>query len=133
MLMSEFKLACGSGATYFLTSLLDHPDRTDEHLDAHALRRASAVRPCPRRWPSAPPAKGISIVRMYGSTEHPSITGSYHTDPEPLQRLYTDGRPLEGVEIRLLDDHRTTGRGRASPVRSGPADRTAAWGTPIRR
>ena len=40
---------------------------------------------------------------MYGSTEHPSITGSYHTDPE-RQRLATDGRPLAGVEIRLLDD-----------------------------
>ncbi len=31
------------------------------------------------------------------------MTGSYHTDPEPF-RLRTDGRPLEGVEIRLLDD-----------------------------
>ena len=40
---------------------------------------------------------------MYGSTEHPSITGCYHTDPEH-QRLDTDGRPLEGVEIRLVDD-----------------------------
>ena len=26
--MLEDRLACGSGATYFLTSLLDHPDRT---------------------------------------------------------------------------------------------------------
>ncbi len=33
-LMSEHQLACGSGATFFLTSLLDHPDRTAEHLAA---------------------------------------------------------------------------------------------------
>jgi acyl-CoA synthetase (AMP-forming)/AMP-acid ligase II len=45
--------------------------------------------------------QGISIVRMYGSTEHPSITGSRHEDPED-KRGYTDGHPLPGVEIRLV-------------------------------
>ncbi len=102
VLMSEFELACGSGATYFLTSLLDHPDRTDEHLELmHFVGLGGATVPTSVADRAA--ANGISIVRMYGSTEHPSITGSYHTDPEPF-RLYTDGRPLEGVEIRLLDD-----------------------------
>ncbi len=101
VLMSEFKLACGSGATYFLTSLLDHPDRTDEHLELmHFVGLGGATVPTSVADRAA--ANGISIVRMYGSTEHPSITGSYHTDPEPF-RLYTDGRPLEGVEIRLVD------------------------------
>jgi acyl-CoA synthetase (AMP-forming)/AMP-acid ligase II len=40
---------------------------------------------------------------MYGSTEHPSITGSRHEEPEAF-RLATDGHPLPGVEIRILDD-----------------------------
>lgn len=30
--MLEHRLSAGSGATYFLTSLLDHPDLSDEHL-----------------------------------------------------------------------------------------------------
>ncbi len=101
-LMTEFELASGSGATYFLTSLLDHPDRTDAHLGLmeHIGLGGATV---PAAVAERAAAQGISIVRMYGSTEHPSVTGSYHTDPEPF-RLRTDGRPLEGVEIRLLDD-----------------------------
>jgi acyl-CoA synthetase (AMP-forming)/AMP-acid ligase II len=46
---------------------------------------------------------GISIVRSFGSTEHPSITGNRHEAPLE-KRLYTDGRPLPGVELRLVDD-----------------------------
>ena len=101
-LMTEFGLACGSGSTYFLTSLLDHPDRTADHLELmHFVGLGGATVPAAVAEHAA--ALGVSIVRMYGSTEHPSVTGSYHTDPEPL-RLQTDGRPLEGVEVRLVDD-----------------------------
>jgi acyl-CoA synthetase (AMP-forming)/AMP-acid ligase II len=48
-------------------------------------------------------AHGIAIIRAYGSTEHPSITGCSFDDPED-RRHRTDGRPMTGVEIRLLDD-----------------------------
>jgi acyl-CoA synthetase (AMP-forming)/AMP-acid ligase II len=101
-IMGEYRLACGSGATYFLTSLLDHPDRTDDHLELmHFIGLGGST--VPLAVAERASGLGLSLVRMYGSTEHPSITGSYHTDPEH-QRLATDGRPLEGVEIRLLDD-----------------------------
>jgi len=46
---------------------------------------------------------GISIVRMYGSTEHPSITGATHDHPKE-KRHHTDGCALPGVELRLVDD-----------------------------
>ena len=46
---------------------------------------------------------GITIMRAYGSTEHPSITGSMFDDPA-AKRHATDGRPMPGVEIRLRDD-----------------------------
>ena len=42
-------------------------------------------------------------MRAYGSTEHPSITGSMFDDPA-AKRHATDGRPMPGVEIRLRDD-----------------------------
>jgi acyl-CoA synthetase (AMP-forming)/AMP-acid ligase II len=100
--MSEHQLACGSGATYFLTSLLDHPDRTDDHLELmHFIGLGGST--VPQGVAERATAMGLSLVRMYGSTEHPSVTGSYHADPE-RQRLATDGRPLAGVEIRLLDN-----------------------------
>jgi acyl-CoA synthetase len=100
--MLEDSVYSGAGATFFLTSLLDHPDITDQH---RALMRyvglgGSAV---PAAVGDRAEGMGISIVRMYGSTEHPSITGSRHEEPRD-KRLYTDGRPLPGVEIRLLDD-----------------------------
>jgi acyl-CoA synthetase len=100
--MLEDHVYSGAGATFFLTTLLDHPDITDEHraLMRHVGLGGSAV---PAAVGDRADAQGISIVRMYGSTEHPSITGSRHEGPRD-KRLYTDGRPLPGVEIRLLDD-----------------------------
>ncbi len=46
---------------------------------------------------------GIITFRCYGSTEHPSITGS-RSDAPASKRLFTDGCPLSGVEIKLADD-----------------------------
>jgi acyl-CoA synthetase len=48
-------------------------------------------------------ALGIDIFRSYGSTEHPSITGSWGEAPA-AKRKYTDGRPLPAIDIRLVDD-----------------------------
>jgi acyl-CoA synthetase len=39
---------------------------------------------------------------MYGSTEQPSITGCRYDDPLE-KRLSTNGRPLPGCEIKLVD------------------------------
>jgi len=46
---------------------------------------------------------GISVVRMYGSTEHPSITGATHDAPLD-KRIASDGESLDGVDLRLVDD-----------------------------
>jgi acyl-CoA synthetase len=100
--MLEDGVYSGAGATFFLISLLDHPAFTDEHraLMRHIGLGGSAV---PAAVGDRADAIGISIVRMYGSTEHPSITGSRHDEARD-KRLYTDGHPLPGVEIKLLDD-----------------------------
>lgn len=101
-LMLEHDLTSGAGATYFLLSLLDHPDCTPAHLD-HLRYIGMGGAAIPAAVVDRATRAGISIVRMYGSTEHPSITGSRHTDPE-IERGYSDGRPLPGVEIRLVDE-----------------------------
>ncbi len=108
-LMDEEGLGVSGGATYFLTSLLDHPDFTPEHL---------ALMPFAGLGGSAVPVAvteratrlGIKVFRSYGSTEHPSITGCLLDDPEE-KRLTTDGRPLPGVELRLDDDGEIISRG----------------------
>jgi acyl-CoA synthetase (AMP-forming)/AMP-acid ligase II len=43
---------------------------------------------------------GISLIRAYGSTEHPSVTGAAFEDPLE-KRIGTDGRALAGVEIQI--------------------------------
>jgi acyl-CoA synthetase (AMP-forming)/AMP-acid ligase II len=100
--MLENDLSCGGGATFFLISLLDHPDFTDQHLARmkYAGMGGSAV---PRAVAERATDLGIIVYRMYGSTEHPSITGCTHEDPLE-KRLGSDGRPLPGCTIRLVDE-----------------------------
>jgi acyl-CoA synthetase len=108
-LMRSDGLAVGGGPPYFVTSLLDHPDFTTEHL--------AGVRVVGLGGSSVPVAVterlaglGITAFRSYGSTEHPSITGSRYDAPES-KRLYTDGKPLSGVEVRLAEDGEILSRG----------------------
>ena len=107
--MLEADLTAGSGSTYFLTSLLDSPDFTDEHL-SHMRYVGLGGSPVPAAVSERATSLGISLVRSYGSTEHPSTTGSLHEFPLE-KRLYTDGRPMEGVELRLADDGEILSRG----------------------
>jgi acyl-CoA synthetase (AMP-forming)/AMP-acid ligase II len=53
---------------------------------------------------------GLTVTRSYGSTEHPSITGS-SPDAPPDKRLLTDGDARTGVEIRLASDGEILSRG----------------------
>jgi acyl-CoA synthetase (AMP-forming)/AMP-acid ligase II len=101
--MLEDDLSAGQGSTYFLTSLLDHPD-------FDPVRHAKLM-PFIGLGGSAVPAAvgercaalGIETARSYGSTEHPSITGST-PDVAYDKRVATDGRVLAGVEMRLVDE-----------------------------
>ncbi|MEU6140455.1 AMP-binding protein [Streptomyces sp. NPDC047081] len=108
-LMSAHELHIGGGAPYYLTSLLDHPDFRDSHLRhmRHAGLGGSSV---PAAVTTRLAGLGIHVFRAYGSTEHPSITSSRHTAPEP-KRLFTDGDALPGVEIRLAEDGEILSRG----------------------
>jgi acyl-CoA synthetase (AMP-forming)/AMP-acid ligase II len=52
----------------------------------------------------------VFVFRSYGSTEHPSITGSGPDAPED-KRLYTDGNARPGVEVKLTEDGEILSRG----------------------
>ncbi len=108
-MMLEERAGVAGGATYFLTSLIDHPDFTAEHLALmpFAGLGGSTV---PVAVTSRATRLGIACYRSYGSTEHPSITGSFIDEPQE-KRLTTDGYPLPGVEIRLSPDGEIYSRG----------------------
>jgi acyl-CoA synthetase len=108
--MSDNGVALQGGPPFFLLSLLDHPDfNPDVHLP-YVARLTMGGAPVPAEVARRAIELGISIVRAYGSTEHPSTTGSVHTDPED-KKSFTDGRVMPGSEIRLLD-----GEGRSVPI-----------------
>ena len=100
--MSEADLTAGSGATVFLSSLLDHPRFTA----AHAARMpwiGLGGAPVPLAVAERAQGLGIEVSRVYGSSEHPSTTGSSPRDPR-AKRNATDGRALAGVELRIVDE-----------------------------
>jgi acyl-CoA synthetase len=100
--MTEDNLASGSGATYFLTSLLDHPDCTPAHMELMS-KIGLGGSPVPEAVTRRMTDLGISVIRSYGSTEHPSTTGAGHE--EPLEkRCRTDGHALAGCEIRIVGE-----------------------------
>ena len=108
-LMDEHGLGVTGGATYFMTSLLDHPDFRPEHLEMMPFAGLGGS-PVPVAVMERLTALGIDAFRSYGSTEHPSITGCFLTDPQG-KRLTTDGRPLPGVEVRLDEQGQILSRG----------------------
>jgi acyl-CoA synthetase (AMP-forming)/AMP-acid ligase II len=101
-IMAEAGIGLGGGATIFLTSLLDHPGFGPEHA---ALIGSVRLRgsPVPAAVAERAEGLGIKVLRAYGSTEHPSITGAFPDEPQ-AKRNRTDGHALAGVEIRIVDD-----------------------------
>lgn len=119
----------GNGATFFLTSLLDHPSCGPEHLELMGHVGLGGA-PVPAAVSDRAEKLGISVIRSFGTTEHPSVTGSGHGEPAE-KRKYTDGRALDGVEVRLVDDDGTdVGPGEPGEILSRGPDLFAGYTDP---
>ena len=108
-LMTQEGVGFGGGPAYFITSLLDHPDFTEDHLQ-HMRYLGLGGSAIPTTVTRRLTDLGLVVTRSYGSTEHPSITGSSPTAP-PDKRLLTDGAARDGVEVRLASDGEILSRG----------------------
>jgi acyl-CoA synthetase len=128
--MVEEGIGAGSGSTYFFTSLLDCPGFGPQHVELMRFVGLGGS-PIPNAVAERADDLGISLVRAYGCTEHPSVTGSQHADPKE-KRIHTDGRPLEWVEVRTVDeDGRDTGVGRAGEILTRGPDRFGGYTDPV--
>ena len=127
--MVEEQIAAGSGSTYFFTSLLDCPGFGPEHVELMRFVGLGGS-PIPNAVAERADELGISLVRSYGSTEHPSVTGSEH-EVAKEKRIHTDGRPLDWVEIRTVDEEgHDTEVGQPGEILSRGPDRFAGYTDP---
>ena len=99
-LITEHAVTSTGGTPFFLTTLLD----LAHEVDLSCLREYGVG------GASVPPSvierahqHGIMAFRAYGSSEHPTISGGSSEDTLD-KRAHTDGRLIDGVEIRIVGD-----------------------------
>lgn len=99
------------GATPFLNDLADHAGRTGEATPSLRVF-VSAGAPIPRALVSkAQGVFGAAIVSAWGMSENGAVTTTRPDDPEE-KATSTDGCPLPGMEVRVVDaDGRTVPAG----------------------
>jgi len=120
------RLSPGGGASIFLSALIDHPGFTDEIADrmGYVMLGGSIV---PEELVRKAARRGVSVLRSYGSTEHPTISAGLITD-DPAKLATTDGRVLPAVEVVIkLPDGSTAPAGVEGEIYSRGPDRCAGY------
>jgi len=101
-LMQEHRVTRTGGATFFLMTMLSEPSFAEFDTSSLELFGVGGANIQPFVIEQAD-AAGWWAMRSYGCTEHPSITMGTRDDPLE-KRAHTDGRPMQDVELRLVDD-----------------------------
>jgi acyl-CoA synthetase (AMP-forming)/AMP-acid ligase II len=100
-LIAEHRVTAMAGTPIFLSSLLDAAEQGGHDISSlrHATTGGAGVPPA---LVERADAGGWSVCRCYGATEGPSLTSSAPEDPL-AKRAHTDGRPIGGAQLRILD------------------------------
>lgn len=103
-LIEREKCTCGNGVTPFIYDLIQTIDRIQ--YDISSLRFfLCGGSPVPRHMVKQAMEKGFKVIGVYGSTESVPHTAARLDDP--LEKIMnTDGKPLHGVEIKIVDEFR---------------------------
>jgi len=101
-LVDELKITSTMGPPFYLTTLLDEADKHGLDLSSIAEYSTGGTGVAPALIERADSA-GFHPYRTYGSTEHPTTTTSSPSDTLD-ERARTDGRPLDGVDLILVDE-----------------------------
>jgi len=101
VLVERHKVSAMAGTPFFIDSLLDAAAQSGGDISSltHGTTGGAGV---PPSLIERADAAGWSVVRCYGATEGPSMTAGSAIDPLEV-RAGTDGRPLPGVSIRIVD------------------------------
>lgn len=101
-LIHRYRIQSASGVPFFLNSLLDAGERVGHDLSSLQKFGTGAAN-VPSSMIERCNDKGITTVRIYGMTEHPTVTSGSESDPLE-RRTQTDGRCLPGNNVRIVDD-----------------------------
>jgi acyl-CoA synthetase (AMP-forming)/AMP-acid ligase II len=93
-----------AGTPYFLTTLLDASERQGFMPTRSVRDVVTGGAGVPAQLVERGDAAGWRMCRVYGATEQPSATGSRSDDPLQV-RATTDGYPLTGSALAIVDDH----------------------------
>jgi len=91
------------GAPTFLRDLAHHPELARHDISSLRLFSCGGAEVDPTLVREAAARLGCVAKRVYGSTEFPTITTTGPDDP-PERRIDSEGRPIGGNEIRLVDE-----------------------------
>lgn len=100
-LIARHRVTATSGTPFHLAGMLDLGDVAHDLVTLREFLIGAAT--VPEELVRRAAAVGISTFRCYGSTEQPTITSGTAADPEAT-RLGTDGAPLPGVRVRVVDE-----------------------------
>jgi acyl-CoA synthetase (AMP-forming)/AMP-acid ligase II len=119
-LIDQYGVTSTAGTPTHLQGLLDAKVRNG-HLSSLREFLVGAA-PVSEELGRRAAAEGIATFRCYGSTEHPTVTSGYRDHPKH-KRLRTDGKPLPGSAVRIIDAggfDATDRRGEGEVVVRGP-------------
>ncbi|MDT5050652.1 MAG: hypothetical protein QOI30_1051 [Mycobacterium sp.] len=99
-LIAKFSVTATSGAPFHLYGLLQVEDMTVKLATLREFLTGAA--PVTEDLARRAAAAGVTAYRCYGMTEHPTVTGAHADDPLCV-RMSTDGAPMAGCAVRILD------------------------------
>ncbi|WP_408065995.1 AMP-binding protein [[Mycobacterium] vasticus] len=103
-LIARFSVTATSGAPFHLDGLLQVSDVRSKLATLRQFLTGAA--PVTDELARHAAAMGVNAYRCYGLTEHPTVTGA-HAEDAPRVRMGTDGAPMSGCAVRILDSDGT--------------------------
>ncbi len=101
-LIARHGVTSSSGTPFHLSGILEAADAGGYDLASLQQDMVGAA-PVPPTLVARCQAEGRAVYHCYGSSEHPTVTSGVVGDPLDKQ-IHTEGRPIEGVELRFVDD-----------------------------
>ena len=101
-LIARHGVTSSSGTPFHLSGILEAADAGGYDLGSLQQYMVGAA-PVPSALVARCQAEGLAVYHCYGSSEHPTVTSGVVEDPLDKQ-IFTEGRPIAGVELRFVDD-----------------------------